>query len=233
MNKITIIAFYFLALCLPTMASALQPIDDAELSNITGQDGLVLDLASKGNQTGFGYDDITLTVDRGQAAERKLQFAQATSEDFPGGLRPGFYTVDDDGAFVNGPTHIKMSIDAGAKANLTPYMAFQLDIFGLPEGLSDARRTQLILGELSHGPDDDKTYGAWALEGDGVLRLVNERGIFNANSTVARVLGEVIKYRMYHRQTKGGKPVTTYLLLYYLHARWDMHMGAYGLNDDS
>src|SRR5690625_4068443 len=98
MNKITIIAFYFLALCLPTMASALQPIDDAELSNITGQDGLVLDLASKGNQTGFGYDDITLTVDRNSATERKLQFKQAPSQDFPGGLRPGFYTVDDAGA---------------------------------------------------------------------------------------------------------------------------------------
>lgn len=232
MKTIITIASRSLILCLPAMAVALQPLEDAELSNVTGQDGLVIDIASKADQTGFGYDDITLTVDRGQPAERKLQFAQATSADFPDGLRPGFYTVDDDGAFVNGPTHIKMSIDAGAKANLTPYMAFQLDIFGLPEGMSDARRTQLILGELSHGPGDSKTYGAWALEGDGILRLVNERGIFNANSTDASVFGEIIHGRMYHRQTKGGKPDTTYLILDNLHARWDMPKGTYGINKE-
>lgn len=228
MKKTITIASYFLALCLPTMAVALQPIDDAELSNITGQDGLVLDLASKGNQTGFGYDDITLTVDRNSATERKLQFKQAPSQDFPGGLRPGFYTVDDAGAFVDGPTHIKMSIDAGAKANLTPYMAFQLDIFGLPEGISNARRTQLILGELGHG--DGKAYGSWALEGDGVLRLVNERGIFNVDSTEASVFGEIIDGRMYYRQAEGGKADTPYLIMDNLHARWDMPKGTYGIN---
>lgn len=231
MKKIIKIVSGSLICCLPAVALALQPIDDAELSNIAGQDGLVLDLASKGNQTGFGYDDITLTVDRNSTTERKLQFKQAPSQDFPGGLRPGFYTVDDTGTFVDGPTHIKMSVDVGAKANLTPYMAFQLDIFGLPEGLSSGRRTQLILGELGHGAGDDKAYGSWALEGDGVLRLVNERGIFNVNSTDASVFGEIIDGRMYYRQAEGGKPNSTYLIMDNLHARWDMAKGTYGINE--
>lgn len=228
--KIKIIFPTLAALFITPLSLALEQLTDEALSNVTGQDGLVLDLASEASLKGFGYDNLSLTLDSGDTGERGLTFDTTASKDFQDGIRPGFYSVNSDGLFTATPVHIRTDIDIGSDENLVPYMGVQLDIFGTDEH-GNRGATQLVFGELSN-LDGDKAYGSWALEGDGILRMVNQKGVFNSETEDASIFGEIVDGRLYYRQQEGGYDNTAYLIMDNLHARWDMQEGTYGINEE-
>jgi uncharacterized protein DUF6160 len=214
--KITHIALLSMA---ASTAFALKPMNDTQMSSISGQDGFSIDA-----ETALTVDSMALTLDPSTANEAVLDFGSSNN----GAPMPiGLMNVDENGV-ASGNAFVNQDIDVGTNAG-NPYIHYQLEIVGQDDG-DGGRRARLMMGELSHGGAN--TYGTWVLDGEGRFELINRSGLFNVSATDAYMLGELKNSRIFYRQLDGNDANRAYMIMDNLQARWEMEAGTFGINSE-
>lgn len=200
-------------LLFPFQAGALQPMHDGEMASITGRDGIVVDIAT--GATGITMDELRLDIDAGTTSQASLVMENIA-------LRG----VNQSGTVVGGgPAHVTQSLDVGSDGT-DPYLLYQLDI-----SAPGTDRARLSLDNLRLGQHPDRSYGSWALDGEGTLKLMAQAGFFNMDGVTA-LSGEIRDAIIYHRQLDSSHANLSYLILDDLRARWEMKHGKLGLTDE-
>lgn len=201
-----IFAFWAL-LVLNGQVLALEAIDDTALSDITGQDGLTVSLSS-GN-SGISASRVDTILDEGQAYEGTISLGNVALQ---GKSDLESTTVGD------APVNFTSTFDVGGNSSGTPVARMTLDM------TSPAR---LTLGNMKLDPNSDRSFGTLVLEAeDASLELINEGGIFNANSTNAYLRGELNNGSLFYRQLWHQHP---YIAMDNLNLFWEIPKGTLGL----
>lgn len=202
---------------------AMQALDNSALSQISGRDGITLNLAVP--KKGIYVQKQQVQVGAGTSAA-ELDFG--TTIDANGNSVPmKLLSVGPDGKPDKKVANIKQTLDFGQSTAGNPLMSYRLDLHGAADA-DGGHRGRLLLGEASVGTS--KAYGTLALDGEGVIALTNEGGLFNATSQKATLFGELTHGRLYYRQLDGNDEDRATFINDNLTARW-IYTGTYGITD--
>src|SRR5690554_2895230 len=196
-------------------AHAMQSLDDGALAQVNGQDGISVLLETAA--AGMTVDSMRLALDPTVPA-REVDFVQS-------GIK--LSNVNELGVAA-GSAFVGHTLDVGSDGT-NPYLSYKLEIYGQTDG-DGGKRARLALGELSHG--DANSYGSWALDGEGVLQVVNRGGPFNVSANDAYLFGQLSNARLYYRQLSATDPDRAYLIMDNLDAKWEMPAGTLGIDAD-
>src|SRR5690554_82002 len=196
-------------------AHAMQSLDDGALAQVNGQDGISVLLETAA--AGMTVDSMRLALDPTVPA-REVDLVQS-------GIK--LSNVNELGVAA-GSAFVGHTLDVGSDGT-NPYLSYKLEIYGQTDG-DGGKRARLALGELSHG--DANSYGSWALDGEGVLQVVNRGGPFNVAANDAYLFGQLSNARLYYRQLSATDPDRAYLIMDNLDAKWEMPAGTLGINAD-
>lgn len=187
-------------------ASALESLEDEQLSGVSGQDGLTLSLQTP--NAGASVAQIKTTLDKTQAWQGILSLNSITLQ---GKSNLNSTTVGD------APVKFISTFDIGASATNVPATQFALQLN------SPAR---LTMNSLTLGAST-RSFGTVALEAQSAqLKLVSEKGMFNMSSANTYLLGEILNGTMYYRQLWHAHP---YLVMDNLNLRWEIPKGTLGV----
>lgn len=184
-------------------AGAMQALDEAELSEVSGQDGITLALA--GNQAQLG--SLLLQTDAGTALESNLAFEGVTLSGVGATGIPG-------GGFI-----LTTTVDVGADGAV-PAMAVNVT-------LPDVRLAVDAM-KVNSDPADPRSFGALAIDGSAAMNFVNFKGLFDIDGSRATLSGSITDGRIFYRQLWHEHP---YLIFNNLQALWNMRDATIGIAD--
>lgn len=194
-------------LFIPAAALALAngpvPLDDEGLGAVSAQDGLLVDFTS--GPTGVSITQIDQVLDPATANEATLR-AEGLS----------WRAVDGSGN-LGGAAHTQMRLDVGsATSSSTPTLNVAVDL----------DRSRIKLNNLRHGGDTGRSFGTWALDASGMLRLQTAGGLLNSAVNNTYLLGELTDATVFYRQIAHPAP---YLILNDMSAKWELSRGVLGI----
>lgn len=206
---------------LPGPAAALQVLDDEGLSAVSGQDGVTVDFYTP--NTGVTLSQVNLKQDQLNASLATTLSANTIS------LR----AVDAAGNVLNSPSHAQLRIDVGAPgAAAEPRVSVEYDL----------DRSRLLVGGLNIAGDTadtctpspcaklpNRTFGSFALDASGQLRLQANGGLFKGGNYQTYLRGELTDATLFYRQTYFPH---AYLVMNDMTARWELNRGKLGISSD-
>ncbi|MED5238241.1 MAG: DUF6160 family protein [Pseudomonadota bacterium] len=226
-------AIVYLA-CLPASPLwALQPMNDAALSGVSGQDGLTLNISAPqitAQSMAWDVDPDGFDVD-GSGGINTAEEGFASTLQFDG---VSARSVDASGAVVGAaPVQILQTLDVGAE-----------DVSGLPllnyHIATNRVRLQSDNQRITSQPAvEDRSFGKWALDAPLSMTIRNH-GLFSTTYDKAYVrgevgrsnpeTGEVLEYaNLFYRQAWHAH---SYMTMHNFYAKWEMPSGTLGINDE-
>lgn len=183
-------------------AWAMQALDDSDLSEISGRDGITITLDGGAGTTATA---IQYTLESGLANEATLS---ANTMSLVG--------VNDDGSLGGAPsTGLVYTLDSSAtELHMT-----------LATTNRGRLRTDSLTIPTSGAPT--RSFGTWAMDFEAYVELTNE-GLFS-DSDQAYLLGQLTNTDIYYRQ--GAHP-NAYMAMHDLNAMWEIPEGTLSLTNE-
>ena len=194
----------------PAFVHALQPMDETDLAEVTGRDGLAVTIDS----SGISADAIRWVVDPGSVNEAAVQMEGVSIN-----------AVNNTGTVVGGDFGFSASLDVGSDGTEAAVaISMELD------------RVRLRINDLRHEGDISRSYGTMALDGSARLDFINSGGIFNNqgsgplnNQGGLYLRGEINDANLFYRQLWHQHP---YLVLSNFNALWNIEGGVLGITNE-
>lgn len=209
-NKLCLRSLFFGALLLPlSVSGAMQPMNDTAMSEVSGRDGLAIDLTGQ-EATAAG---VAWVPDARTAQEANFTFQNMTL----GGVDPAT-------GVTGGGYTLNQTLDAGSDGTE--------GMFGYHMGLNNVRlsvedmRLDRDLRNLSDTNPEPRTFGSFALDAGSARIDFSNAGIANSTVNKAFLEGEISNGRLFYRQLWHEHP---YLILNNLKALWAMHSATFGI----
>src|SRR5690606_37092840 len=203
------------ALSAPVLA--MQAMDDAALSNVTGQDGITIGLET--NNLNIG--EINWVLDRDNYVDGSgVISTNAAGTSLESGLRLqniSIRGVDSTGT-VFSPARVTTVFDVGSN--------------GSEAGVSLAttiERMRIQIEDIRLADSDTRSFGSLVIDGDAVVDFQNFGGLFNSNGSDAYLRGKITDGNIFYRQGGDGTP---YLRLGNLGAEWAAVGATIGITED-
>src|SRR5699024_7326360 len=143
-------------------ALGLQPLDDAELASVSGQDGLTIMISAEE----LAMDAMRLEVDKDTSNEATLVLGNTSYSPIE---------LDGNRTAPGVETNFTTTIDVGSDAQGNVYPGITLD-------LDHTRFYVEELGLLDNNQDEVGVFGELAQDGSAELQFYNLGGLFNNNS---------------------------------------------------
>lgn len=208
------LCWWALASCIVSPVSfalGLQPLDDAELASVNGQDGITIIISAEE----LAMQAIRLEKDAGTPNEATLVLGDTS-----------YSSINLDGTRTAGgvQTNFTTTFDVGSDAQGNVYPGITLDL----------DHTRFHVGELGlkdNNGDSAGVFGELAQDGSGELQFYNLGGLFNNNSNGGGYLyGRMDNASMYYRQIDS--PTAPYLILADGTAEWRVHDATIGITPE-
>lgn len=204
-------AMGFAATTSVAFAVGLQPLDDAELASVSGQDGLTIMISAEE----LAMDAMRLEVDKGTSNEATLVLGNTS-----------YSSIDLDGKRTapGVETNFTTTFDVGSDAQGNVYPGITLN-------LDHTRFYVEELGLRDNNQNEVGVFGELAQDGSGELQFYNLGGLFNNNSNGGGYLyGRMDNASMYYRQIHDAK--APYLILADGTAEWRVHDATIGITSE-
>lgn len=203
------------ALSVPALA--MQAMDDAALSNVTGQDGITIGLET--NNLNIG--EINWVLDRDNYVDGSGVISNnAAGTSLESGLRLqniSIRGVDETGT-VFGPARVTTSFDVGSNGSeVGVSLATQID------------RMRIRIDDMKLADNNDRSFGTLAIDGSAEIEFVNFGGLFNSDGNGAYLHGKINNGNIFYRQAWHAHP---YLRLGNLNAEWTAENATIGITDE-
>lgn len=197
------------SLASPFALAGMAELDESELSDVTGMDGLRVIF---GGNTPITADQIRWTVDSGTANEATLRMEGLSIQgvNATGTVLGGAYSANttfDVGASVQGP----VGGNVAAAIN------------------TDISRIRIRSNALRHEGDLGLSYGTTVLDGSGQIRLVNMSGLLNNTVANGALYGRLDNANLFYRQLWHQHP---HIVMANMNALWDAPAATIGISTD-
>lgn len=193
------------------LAAGLQPLNDAELASVSGQDGLTIMISAEE----LAMDAMRLEVDKDTSNEATLVLGNTSYSPIE---------LDGNRTAPGVETNFTTTIDVGSDAQGNVYPGITLD-------LDHTRFYVEELGLLDNNQDEVGVFGELAQDGSAELQFYNLGGLFNNNSNGGGYLyGRMDNASMYYRQIHS--PTAPYLILADGTAEWRVHDATIGITSE-
>lgn len=183
---------------------AMQTMDDSDLADVSGRDGISVTLTSQN----VSANSIDWTMDAGTALESRLRMEGISLQ-----------SVELDGANVGvGNFNINAQIDAGSD--------------GVTAGLGISTswdRTRLRINDMRHGTDVTNSVGTWVIDSSGQFNFASRDGLFNTSRDDSALYIAVNDADIYYRQGGDGSPEMVMRNFNFL---WDMPAAKVGIDSE-
>lgn len=204
----------------PALAAGLQVLDDEGLSSVSGQDGVTIDFRTP--TTGISITQANIKQDQAVPALATTLGASSIS----------LKAVDLVGNVLSSPAHSQLRIDVGATsaASTTPYVSVEYDLDRsrlFVGGMNIAGDTADTCGGSACAQLPNRSFGTFALDASGLLRLKAPGGLFNGASFNTYFKGELNDATLFYRQTWFNH---AYLIMNDMHALWELNKGKFGIS---
>ncbi len=199
-------------LALPSSVFAFQALSEAELGQVQGQSGIVIDLRTDAD--GLAVQQVDWTLDKGVTAVNGVAIApEAVLRQEGLSLR----AVDANGV-LGGAAHAVATLDIGANGG-SPAVQFGLEL----------DRSRLRMDNLRIAGDATRSFGTWALDAEGSLALRSQGGLLNNAHNNTYLKGELRNAKLFYRQLWHEHP---YLIMNNMYALWEMPGGIWGVTPE-
>ena len=203
------------ALSAPVLA--MQAMDDSALSNVTGQDGISIDLETNN----LSIDEVSWVMDRDKYVDGSGVISNDnTGTSLESSLRLqniSIRGVDETGT-VFGPAHITADIDVGSNGTEAGVsLATQID------------RLRIQIDDVRLADSDTRSFGSLVLDAEAAIDMVNFDGLFNSTGSDAYLHGKLTNGNIFYRQAENGDP---YLRLGNLNAEWTTENATIGITNE-
>ncbi len=192
------------------LAAGLQPLNDAELASVSGQDGLTIMISAEE----LAMDAMRLEVDKDTPEEATARFLNAS-----------YTPVNADGS----------KADPGSQASLTTTFDVGSSAHGVHPRLTlDLSQTRFYaeeVGLLDNEGQEVGVFGELALDASAEMQYSNLNGLFNdASEDKAELHGRLDNASLYYRQIQD--PTSPYLILADGTAKWHLYDASVGISPE-
>lgn len=202
-------ALFLVALLFPvSVSAAMQPMNDAALSEVAGRDGLSVDIS--GQQVDAA--GLTWVPDAGTAQEANFTFQDVRLSGVDAvGVPGGGYTLS-------------QTLDAGSDGS-NGVLGYSISLNNVRLA-AQAMRLDRDTSNLSDTVPDPRSFGSFALDAGEARIDFSNVGLFNSAMSTASLRGEIKDGRLFYRQLWHDEP---YLILNNLQALWNMQNATLGI----